>query len=313
MMKTKLTELLGIQYPILQGGMVMISTSALASAVSNAGAAGIIGTGGMTSENARKEIKATQKLTTQPFGVNIVLMDSTKEDMVGMVIEEKPAFVTLSAGNPVPYIQKIKDAGIKVIPVVPHLKGALRVEASGADAVIIEGFEAGGHIGTIGCMSLMTNIIPQVKIPVIAAGGIATGRGIVAALAMGATGVQLGSLFMLAKECPMADAAKQKMIEATDTDTIVTGYGKSHAVRGLKNTFSEKFLKLLDEGAPQEELDQLATGTSKKALLDGDIDNGFLLVSSSLNAFNQVGTAQEIINQLIAEANATLAELKQKF
>ncbi|MCW2278106.1 nitronate monooxygenase [Heliophilum fasciatum] len=305
-MKTRLTELLGIQYPVLQGAMVWISEANLTSAVSNAGGAGIIAAGGRTAEWLREEIRKTRELTDKPFGVNIMLMAPNKEEIVDVVCQEKVAFATLGAGNPVPFFEQLHGAGVKVIPVVPSVRLARRVEEKGADAVVIEGMEAAGHIGTLTTMALLTNVIPQVKIPVVAAGGIADGRGMAAALLMGASGVQMGSRFLLAEECLVHPNAKQKIIEATDTDSVVTGYSRGHGVRGLKNSFSSKYLALEVQGAPDEELTALATGTSKKAAIDGDVDEGFVQVGQSLNVLTRIEPVKTIIEGMVAEAKATL-------
>ena len=312
-MNTKLTELLGIEFPVLQGAMAWVSESRLVSAVSNAGGAGIIAAGGRTCEWVQNEIRATKRLTSKPFGINIVLAEPTKDGMIDIAIEEKLSFVTLSAGNPVPFIARLKEGGVKVIPVVPHLKGALKVEAAGADAVVIEGMEAGGIVGSLGCMSLMTNVIPQVKIPVVAAGGMADGRGVLAALVMGACGVQMGSIFMLADECIIPEQVKQKIIQAIDTDSVITGYGTAHATRGIKNAFSTQYLKMMEEKAPSAQISEFAEGSSRGAFLNGDVDNGFVAVSSSLNALTQTGSAREIIEKLMNEVKAALVNVKAYF
>lgn len=308
-MCNKLTSLLNIKYPIIQGGMAWVSDAKLACAVSNAGGAGIIAAGGRTTDWVRNEIRLAKKETSNPFGVNIMLMNPNKEEIIDLVIEESVSFVTTGAGNPNPYIAKLKAAGIKVIPVVPNLKLAQKVEAAGADAIVIEGAEAGGHVGTLGSMSLMTNIIPYIKIPVIAAGGFADGRGLVAALTMGAVGIQMGSVFLVAKECNTHPAFKEAIIKATDVDSIVTGYGTSHAVRGLKNQFSTKYLEMKEQGVSQAELDNFATGTNRKAAQDGDVNNGFVLVGSSLLPITKQVTAKEIIDQIMQEAKLRLSEI----
>ena len=202
-MGTRLTELLGIQYPILQGAMAWISDAGLAAAVSNAGGAGIISTGGRKTAYTQAEIRRCRTLTQKPFGVNVMLMAPNKDEIVDVICTEKPAFVTLGAGNPVPYFEKLHAAGIKVIPVVPNVKLAKRVEEKGADAIVVEGMEAGGHIGSIATMPLMTQVIPAVSLPVVMAGGFADGRGLAAALVMGASGVQMGTRFLVAEECPV--------------------------------------------------------------------------------------------------------------
>ena len=305
-LQTKLTELLGIKYPIIQGGMAWVSESNLTSAVSNAGGAGIIASGGRDAEWVREEIRKTKLKTDKPFGVNVVLMAPNKEEVIDVICEEKVSFVTFGAGNPVPYFEKIKSHGIKAIPVVPNTKLAQRVAEKGADALVIEGMEAGGHIGVLTTMALMTNIIPVVDIPVITAGGIADGRGIAAALLMGSAGVQIGSRFLLTTECTMHPKAKEKIINAVDTDSVVTGYSRGHGVRGLRNKFTEEFLKLEISGAPQEKLNELATGTNRLAAIEGDIDWGLVQVGQSLNPLKDIKTVAEVMEELMGEAKLTL-------
>jgi enoyl-[acyl-carrier protein] reductase II len=300
-MNTRLTNLLQIKYPILQGGMAWVSESRLAAAVSSAGGAGIIGSGGRSVEWVRDEIRTAKTLTDKPFGVNIVMLDRLKDEIVDLVCEEKVAFVTMGAGNPLPYMDKLRQAGIKVLPVVPSVKLAKRVESGGADAVIIEGMECGGHIGTLTTMALLSNVIPEVSIPVIAAGGIVDGRGMAAALLMGADGVQLGSRFLLATECALHANAKQSIISAVDTDSVVTGYSRNHGVRGLRNRFADKFLAMEKSGVPDEELNNFATGTNRTAAIDGDIEDGFVLVGQSLSRLNEIMPADAIIQSLMTE------------
>ncbi|MBQ1511057.1 MAG: nitronate monooxygenase [Selenomonadaceae bacterium] len=307
-MATKLTELLGIEYPILQGGMAWISDASLASAVSNAGGAGIISTGGRTTEYTREEIRRCRTLTDKPFGVNVMLMAPNKDEIVDVICEEKPAFVTLGAGNPVPYFAKFHEAGVKVIPVVPNVKLAKRVEDKGADAMVVEGMEAGGHIGVLTTMALMTQVIPEVKIPVIMAGGFADGRGLAAALLMGAAGVQIGTRFLVAEECPVHGNMKQKLIEAIDTDTIVTGLTIGGAVRGIRNKFSEEFIALEYSGkASKQELMDKATGTNKLAAVDGDTENGMMQAGQSLLPLKKVEPVKAIVEAIMKEARETLA------
>ncbi len=307
-MATKLTELLGIEYPILQGGMAWISDASLASAVSNAGGAGIISTGGRTTEYTREEIRRCRTLTDRPFGVNVMLMAPNKDEIVDVICEEKPAFVTLGAGNPVPYFAKFHEAGVKVIPVVPNVKLAKRVEDKGADAMVVEGMEAGGHIGVLTTMALMTQVIPEVKIPVIMAGGFADGRGLAAALLMGAAGVQIGTRFLVAEECPVHGNMKQKLIEAIDTDTIVTGLTIGGAVRGIRNKFSEEFIALEYSGkASKQELMDKATGTNKLAAVDGDTENGMMQAGQSLLPLKKVEPVKAIVEAIMKEARETLA------
>ncbi|MDU4959513.1 MAG: nitronate monooxygenase [Sporomusaceae bacterium] len=305
-MQTKLTQLLGIRYPIIQGAMAWVSESSLTAAVSNAGGAGVIASGGRSADWVRDEIRKTKALTDKPFGVNLMLMAPNKDEVLEVICQEKVAFVTLGAGNPVPFFAPLRQAGIKAIPVVPSVKLAQRVEAAGADAIVIEGMEAGGHIGTLTTMALLTNVIPEVSIPVVAAGGIVDGRGMAAALLMGAAGVQMGSRFLLATECKVHDNAKQKIIAASDTDSVVTGYSRNHGVRGLKNAFTQKFLALEISGAPDEELNNLATGTNKLAALDGDVENGLVQVGQSLNRLREIKPAQALIDDIMAEASRLL-------
>lgn len=310
-METKLTKLLGIKYPIIQGGMAWTSDAVLAAAVSNAGGAGIIGSGGRTTEWTRDEIRKAKSLTDKPFGVNVMLMAPNIAEIIDMLCEEKVAFVTLGAGNPVPHIEKFHNAGIKVIPVVPNVKLAKRIEAAGVDAMVIEGMEAGGHIGQQTTMALMENVLPQIKnIPVLVAGGISDGRALAAALLMGAEGVQIGSRFLLTTECPAHPAAKQAIIDATDTDSAVTGFSRGHGVRCLKNAFTQKFSEKEISGAPQEELNAMGTGTNKRGIMEGDIVNGTVMVGQSLNVLNDVLPCKEVIERMMAEAQAAVEHIK---
>ena len=310
-MKTKLTELLAIEYPIIQGGMAWASDAVLAAAVSNAGGAGIIGSGGRTGEWLKIEIAKAKALTAKTFGVNVMLMAPNVDEVVEIVCQEKISFVTLGAGNPVPFFEKFHAHGVKVIPVVPSVKLAKRVQDSGADAIVIEGMEAGGHIGTQTTMALMSNVIPMIKIPVIVAGGISDGRAMAAALLMGAAGVQMGSRFILTTECCMHEKAKESIVKATDTDSAVTGYSRGHGVRGLKNAFTEQFLARERAGAPQDELNQMATGTNKKAAIDGDVEQGLVQVGQSLNVLNEIKPCKDVIKTIIAEARTALANVQK--
>lgn len=307
-MANQLKELLGLDVPILQGGMAWISEANLASAVSNAGGAGIISTGGRTTEYTRNEIRRCRSLTDRPFGVNIMLMAPNKEEIVDVICEEKPAFVTLGAGNPVPYFEKLHAAGVKVIPVVPSVKLAKRVEEKGADAIVVEGMEAGGHIGVLSTMPLMEQVIPAVELPVIMAGGFGDGRGLAAALLMGAAGVQMGTRFLIAEECVVHPNMKEKLLAAVDTDTIVTGITIGGAVRGIKNKFSEDFVALEYSGkATKQELLDRATGTNKLAAVDGDVVNGMIQAGETLTLLRKVEPVKAIIDGIVREACETLA------
>lgn len=301
-------DVLGIKYPIIQGGMAWISDAVMAASVSNAGGAGIISCGGRTTDYVREEIRKCKTLTDKPFGVNIMLMAPNKEEILQVICEEKPAFVTLGAGNPVPFIEPLHNAGIKVVPVVPNVKLAKRIEANKADAIVVEGMEAGGHIGVLTTMALMTQVIPEVNIPVVMAGGFADGRGLAAAMLMGAAGVQIGTRFLVAEECPVHDNMKQKLIEAVDTDTIVTGQTIKSAVRGIKNKFSEEYQALEFSGkATREELIEKATGTNKLAAVEGDVENGMMQAGQSLTPLKKVEPMADIIESIMAEARETLA------
>ena len=308
-MAKSITEVLGIKYPIIQGGMAWISDAKLAAAVSNAGGAGIISCGVRTTEYVREEIRKAKQLTDKPFGVNVMLMAPNKDEIVDVICEEKPAFVTLGAGNPVPYFAKLKEAGIKVIPVIPNVKLAKRVAAAGADAMVAEGMEAGGHIGVLTTMALMTQVIPEIKdIPVVMAGGFGDGRGLAAAMLMGAGGVQMGTRFLVAEECSVHENMKQKLIEAVDTDTIVTGLTLGGAVRGIKNKFSTEFVQKENEGkTSKEELIRMATGTNKLAAVEGDVVNGMMQAGQSLTVLQKVEPVATIIENIMKQARETLS------
>lgn len=311
-MKTKLTELLGIKYPVIQGGMAWTSDANLAAAVSNAGGAGIIGSGGRTVEWTRDEVRKAKSLTDKPFGVNVMLMAPNITEIIEMLCEEKVAFVTLGAGNPVPHIATFHAAGIKVIPVVPSVKLAKRIEAAGADAMVVEGMEAGGHIGKQTTMALMENVLPAVQsIPVLVAGGISDGRALAAALLMGAEGVQMGSRFLLTTECPAHPAAKEAIVKATDTDSVATGYSRNLGVRCLANAFTDAYTAKEIAGAPKEELMQMGTGTNRKGILEGDTVNGTVMCGQSLNVLNDVLPCKDVMERIIAEAKAAIARVQQ--
>ena len=303
-MRTALTELLQIEYPIIQGAMAWVSEHKLVAAVANAGATGVIALGGRDAEWTRNEIRACKELTDKPFGVNLMLMAPNKDELVNVIIEEKPAFVTLGAGNPVPYIKPLQEAGIKVIPVVPSLKLAKRIEEAGADAMIVEGMEAGGHIGSQTTMSLMENILPEISIPVVVAGSIVDGRGLAAALLMGAEGVQMGSRFLLAEECQAHQNMKEAIIKATDTDSVVTGLLSGHGgVRSLKNEFTTRYLAAETDGVTTpEERTKMSQGTNKRAAIDGDVVNGAVQVGQALNRLVAIEPAHTIIQTVMNEA-----------
>jgi len=301
--------MLGIKYPIVQGGMAWSSDGMLAAAVSNAGGAGIIGTGGRTAEWVEEEIKKAKSLTDSPFGINLMLMAPNVNEIADVVCKEKVAFVTTGAGNPVPWIEKMHKSGIKVIPVVPNVKLAKRIAASGADAIVIEGMEGGGHIGSMTCMALLSNVLKdKYSIPVLAAGGISDGRAMAAALLMGADGVQMGSRFLLTTECPIHERTKEMIVKATDTDCVVTGQSRNMGVRCLKNEFTRKYLAAEISGVPDEKLMELGTGTARLGMKEGDTVNGSIMVGESLNVLTEVKSCKDVIDKIVADAKATLAE-----
>ena len=307
-----LNEILGTKYPIIQGGMANIATGEFAAACSNAGALGIIGAGGMNSDTLRQNIRRCRELTDKPFGVNVMLMAPNIAEIIAMLCEEKVAFVTLGAGNPVPHIPAFHAAGIKVIPVVPNVKLAKRIEAAGADAMVIEGMEAGGHIGKQTTMALMENVLPQIKsVPVLVAGGISDGRALAAALLMGAAGVQMGSRFLLTEECPANPAAKEAIVKATDTDSVATGYSRNLGVRCLANAFTDAYTAREIAGAPKEELMAMGTGTNRRGLVEGDVTNGTVMCGQSLNVLNDILPCKDVMERIIAEAKEAIANVQK--
>lgn len=308
-MKNRLCEVLGIRYPIIQGGMAWSTDATLAAAVSNGGAAGIIGTGGRPTEWVEEEIKKAKTLTDRPFGINLMLMAPNVEEIAELALREKVAFVTTGAGSPLPWIERMHQGGVKVIPVVPNVKLAKRIASSGADALIIEGMEAGGHIGTMTTMALLSNVLREsYPIPVLAAGGISDGRALAAALLMGADGVQMGTRFLLTTECPVHEKTKEMILNATDTDCVVTGYSRNMGVRCLANDFTRRYLEAEISGVPKETLMAMGTGTSRKGMQEGDIVNGSIMAGESLNVLTDILPCKEVIERIVREANAALAK-----
>jgi len=290
-----LTEILGCEYPIIQGGMANIATHKLCAAVSESGAFGLIGSGGWDVDRVREEIRLTRTLTNKPFGVNIMLMSPHAEAISDMIIEEGITVVTTGAGNPGIYIEKWKQAGMKVIPVVASVALAKRVERSGADAVIIEGTEAGGHVGELTTFTLIPQVADAVQIPVIAAGGIADSRGFDAAICLGASGVQIGTVLLASTECPIHENYKQKVVKAKDTDTVVTGRGTGAPVRVLKNKMSRQYLEMQKLQVPLHEMEKLTLGSLRKAVFDGDMDEGSIMAGQSAGLVKAVRPVREII------------------
>ncbi|NFD30229.1 enoyl-[acyl-carrier-protein] reductase FabK [Clostridium botulinum] len=305
MKKSIFSHMVGIKYPIIQGGMAWIADSSLAAAVSNAGGLGII-TGNAPVEWVRQEIRKTKELTDKPFGVNIMLLAETADEIAQMVCDEGVKVVTTGAGNPGKYIKKWKEHGIIVIPVVPSVALAKRMEKSGADAIIAEGCESGGHVGELTTMTLIPQVVDAVDIPVIAAGGIGDGRGIAASFILGADAVQVGTRFLVAKECTVHQNYKNKVMKAKDIDTQVTGRPTGHPVRIIRNRLSRKFQILEKEGAPLEEFEKLGRGALSKAVIEGDIDNGSVMAGQIAGLINKEQTCSEIINEIFDEAYTLL-------
>lgn len=306
---TKITKLLGIKYPIIQGAMAYISDGTLAAAMYHAGCCGVIGSGGFTVDEVREEIRRVKDILGpgKVFGVNLMLQAPNKDDIAQLVCDEKVPFVTLGAGNPIPWFEPLHQNGIKCIPVVPNVRLAQKVQEAGADALVVEGMEAGGHDGKITLMALLENVLPEIEIPVVAAGGIIDGRGIAAALVMGASGVQMGTRFLLAEECRLHPNGKEALIRAEDTDSVVTGFTKNDSVRGLRNKFSEAYLEKEYSGASIEELRELSRGTNYKGAIKGDTENGFILAGMSLTHLTKIQPVEEIVEGLVSETERRLS------
>lgn len=306
-MNTKITELLGIKYPILQGGMAWIAESGLAAAVSNAGGAGIIAGGSAPAELIREEIHKAKALTDKPFGINIMLMAPNADDLAQLVIDEKIPFITTGAGNPGKYMEKWLEAGIKVIPVVPSVALAKRMERAGAAAVIAEGTESGGHIGENTTMCLVPQVVDAVNIPVIAAGGIADGRGIAASFMLGAEGVQVGTRFLACEECKIHPTYKELVIDAKDTDSVVTGRYTGHPCRNVRTKFAKKLATGEKDGTlTPDEFEKLTVGALRKAVQDGNLDEGSFLCGAIAGMINEVKPAKDIIEEMFAGAEKLL-------
>ena len=301
-MKTRVTELLGIEKPIIQGGMAWVAESHLAAAVSNAGGFGLIGAANAPADVVRNYIHEARELTDKPFGVNIMLMSPFAEDIAQLVTEEKVAAVTTGAGNPEKYMAQWKAAGIKVIPVIASVALAKRMERVGADAVVAEGTESGGHIGQATTMTLVPQVVDAVQIPVIAAGGIGDGRGMAAAFMLGAEAVQMGTRFCVADECVIHDKYKDRILKAKDIDSEVTGRSHGHPVRGLRNKMTREYLKLEAEGASFEQLENLTLGGLRKAVVEGDTDNGSVLAGQIAGMITKRQSCQEVVDEVMDQA-----------
>lgn len=305
-MNTRITQLLGIEYPILQGGMAWIAESTLASAVSNGGGAGIIAGGSAPIDYLREQIRKTKSLTDKPFGVNIMLMSPNADDLAQLVIDEKVSFVTTGAGNPAKYIKAWKDANIKVIPVVSTVNLAKRMERSGADAIIAEGTESGGHIGDNTTMCLVPQVVDAVSVPVIAAGGIADGRGVAASFMLGAEGVQVGTRFLASDEVQINPVYKELVIKAKDTDNIVTGRFTGHPCRNIKTKFSKKLQTFERDGGTPEQFEEITLGSLRKAVQDGNIEEGSFLCGAIAGMITDVKPCADIIKEMFDQAEKLL-------
>lgn len=311
MFKTEICDLLSIEYPIIQGGMAWLATAELAAAVSNAGGLGIIGCGNAPAEVIKEELRKIKNLTQKPYGVNVMLLSPFIDEIIELLYEEKVPVITTGAGNPGKYIPKFKEIGTKVIPVVPSIALAKRMEKIGADAIIVEGTEAGGHIGELTTMSLVPQAVDEVNIPVIAAGGIADGRGFLAALALGAKGVQIGTRFVCTVECTVHENYKRAIIDSSDREAIVTGRSTGHPVRALRNKFTKQLIELEKQNASDDEIGKFGVGALKRAVIDGDIDNGSVMAGQISGLINDIKTCKDVITEIINEANRISKNLSE--
>lgn len=305
-MKTRITELLGIEYPVIQGGMAWVAEANLAAAVSKAGGLGLIGAASAPAEWVREQIREVKRQTDKPFGVNIMLMSPYADEVAQVVAEEKVKVVTTGAGNPEKYMQMWKEAGVLVVPVVASVALAKRMERYGADAVVAEGTEAGGHIGENTTMVLVPQVVDAVNIPVIAAGGVADGRGMAAAFMLGAEAVQMGTRFVATKESMVHQNYKDAIIKAKDIDSKVTGRSTGHPVRILRNKMVKQYLQMEKEGASLEELEMLTLGALRKAVVDGDTDNGSIMAGQIAGMIGEELTCSEVITRIVADAEKLL-------
>ena len=305
-MKTKVTELLQIEYPIIQGGMAWVAEHHLTAAVSEAGGFGLIGAASAPPEIVREEIRKAKELTDKPFGVNIMLLNPNADEVAKIVVEEGIQAVTTGAGNPEKYMPMWKKAGVKVIPVVASVAMAKRMERYGADAVVAEGMEAGGHIGNQTTMALIPQIVDAVNIPVIAAGGIGDGRGVAASFMLGAEGVQMGTRFVVADESIVHDNYKDRIVKAKDIDSVVTGQSTGHPVRCLRNQMTKEYIKKEQEGVPFEELERMTLGSLRKAVMDGDILNGTVMAGQIAGLVSKRQSCKEILQEIMTEAEKLL-------
>lgn len=305
-MQTEINNLLEIEYPIIQGGMAWVAEHHLAAAVSEAGGFGLIGAANAPADWVREQIRKTKELTDRPFGVNVMLMSPYADEVAQVIAEEGVKAVTTGAGNPEKYMELWKERNIKVIPVVASVALAKRMERCGADAVVAEGCESGGHIGESTTMTLVPQVVDAVDIPVIAAGGIGDGRGIAAAFMLGAKGVQMGTRFVVTKECQVHPAYKERIIRAKDIDTRVTGRSTGHPIRALRNDMTKAYLQKEQEGASTEELELLASGALRRAVQEGDIHNGSLMSGQIAGLIKEEVSCKQLIETLVSQTKEAL-------
>jgi enoyl-[acyl-carrier protein] reductase II len=311
-LRTAICTLFGIEYPIIQGGMMWIGTAELVSAVSNAGGLGIIGAGNAEPEWVRQQIHLTKQLTSKPFGVNIVMFSPFVDEIIRIVLDERVAVVAFGAGNPERLIPRLKPAGIKVVAVVASVASAKLAQRVGVDAIVAEGIESGGEIGEVATMVLVPQVVDSVQIPVVAAGGIADGRGLAAALALGAQGVQMGTRFVCSQECIAHPRVKERIIQAGDRSTVVTGRNTGYAVRSLENRMSRQFQVMEESGATKEELDWFKQGRTYLGLVEGDVDEGWLLSGQSAGLIKDIKPVKVIIEEIVAEAEAIIKTMGER-
>ncbi len=308
--RNSICDLFGIDYPIIQGGMAHLATAELAAAVSNAGGLGIIGGGAPEPDWVREQIRLTKQKTDRPFGVNIVLIAPKAEEIIQVILEEGVSVVTTGAGNPGPYLRSFKEAGIKVMPVVASVALARRLQRGGVDALVAEGMESGGETGQITTMALIPQVVDVAKVPVIAAGGFADGRGMVAALALGAQGIQMGTRFACSEECIAHPDYKRMIVEANERSTVLSGQSTGYPLRALENRFTREFMDRENSGMPIEELFKLGVGKMRQGMIDGDIEGGTLLAGQISGMIKEIKPVKAIIEETMSEAIATIELLR---
>lgn len=310
-MSNQICKLLNIKYPVIQGGMAWVATAELAAAVSNAGGLGLIGAGHMPPDALRKEIRRAKELTTKVFGVNVMLMSPFVKEVMQVVVDEKVQVVTTGAGNPAEYIPALKGIGARIIPVVASVALAKRLERTGVDALVAEGHESGGHVGEVSTMALVPQVVDAVSIPVIAAGGIADSRGVVAALALGAQGVQIGTRFVATTECLVHERYKQALVKAKERSTVVTGVSTGHPVRVLQNKLTKEYVERERAGATTEELDQMGAGKLRLAAQEGDVDYGSVMVGQIAGMIREIQSVEAVMQDLVSGIPGVMEHLQQ--